>query len=504
MELPGKHGALLTWIQAEHHTLPLPNTAVAFPPVPDALEIEDTSYLDFNAPFSIILLMKIDALPGTTVPVLSKPGADPGGHGNYSLYVQPDGNLSFGVTGEDGIQYTCASGLPMQPGMWHLVLAYLDHSELGMVIDRKRGTPVTMASGGIITNDNNLVIGNLGENGPGLTIDELWVYNRGMKSDFTSIRNSFTPMPEDYKMTAGACPPADLGFNVQPYGPFLRYRFYRDTLTIQDGTSPECMLQLEDDDDLGTYYCDVHNGYNMRTVELDIDHGRRYEGLTLYDSNDAVEFYAEHDEVRLSFYVSSNLQGLVYEVYHNGVLMPDVFRGIVVIEDADPEAMGEYYFVVHNGCERMVSDTVTLVMQGSEYVSYEAQGWDWTTNIIGNGNSYFSSICWSDIDSCYVLLGHFSGGLKIEDREYFSSQADDIFILKFDHEGNYKWSQVITSPYFKGKGDLVADPLGNLYMYRVRSGIRFRLQTKVYLLQRVPVVPILQNIVPVGSSCGFM
>jgi len=177
-----------------------------------------------------------------------------------------------------------------------------------------------------------------------------------------------------------------------------------------------------------------------------------------------VEFYAEHDDVHLSFYVSSNLQGLVYEVYHNGVLMTDVFRGIVVIEDAGPEAMGEYYFVVINGCERMVSDTVKLVMQGSEYVSYEARGWDWATNISGNGNSYFSSICRSDVDSSYVLLGHFSGGLKIEDREYFSSQEDDIFILKFDHNGNYKWSQVITSPYFKGKGDLVADPDGNIYV----------------------------------------
>jgi hypothetical protein len=140
-----------------------------------------------------------------------------------------------------------------------------------------------------------------------------------------------------------------------------------------------------------------------------------------------------------------------------------VFRGNVNIEQATLADTGTYYFVVHNGCERLVSDTVTLIMEGQEYTDYKVVGWDWTGNISGAGSSYFSSITMGR-DSSIYLLGHFAGGLKVEDVEVFSSVKEDIFVVKYDKDGVYQWSNFLVSPFFKRKGDLAVDSEGNLYV----------------------------------------
>ncbi|MEN8203899.1 MAG: T9SS type A sorting domain-containing protein, partial [Bacteroidota bacterium] len=109
------------------------------------------------------------------------------------------------------------------------------------------------------------------------------------------------------------------------------------------------------------------------------------------------------------------------------------------------------------------SDTVYLIMEGSGYVEYEVAGWDWTGNISSAGSSYFSSICTGN-DGSFYLLGHFGGGLKVEDTEVFSSVVDDIFIVKYAENGDYQWSKFISSTSHKGKGDLAVDSEGNVFV----------------------------------------
>ena len=70
-------------------------------------------------------------------------------------------------------------------------------------------------------------------------------------------------------------------------------------------------------------------------------------------------------------------------------------------------------------------------MEGQGSVDYKVVGWDWTGNIGGSGSSYFSSICMGR-DSSIYLLGHYAGGLKVEDVEVFSSVEEDVFLVKYD------------------------------------------------------------------------
>ncbi|MDF1573028.1 MAG: T9SS type A sorting domain-containing protein [Bacteroidales bacterium] len=406
-------------VQFDSGLFSLPNTAVSFPAPQGSLEIEDTSYLDLNMPFSIILLLKTDALPGSTTPILSKPGTDTGSHGNYSLYVHPDGYLSFDVTGDDNIQYTCTSATPLQPGRWHMVLAYFDNSEIGLMIDENQWNATSMNGTGLITNQNNLVIGNLSDETPGLCIDELWMYNRGMKPEFPAFINLFRPRTEVYHLTESACPPDEVVLSAYAYGPFLQYRFYRDTVTLQEGLSSSCVLQIGDEADLGDYYCDVYNAYDTITLRLSVESDKLYEGLYLYDSNDDVEFYTEHDDVHLSFYVSTNFGGLVYEMYHNGELI----------------VSGTYSGSVDFGS----GVTLDNSMEGAFLVKFDTNGKAvWAKNMQSeSGFAETFDVSVDDLDRIY-LTGMYLSDMRFDTFSigYQEDLREEIFLTRFDAAGN--------------------------------------------------------------------
>jgi hypothetical protein len=316
----------------------------------------------------------------------------------------------------------------------------------------------------IQANDDPLWFGN--SVGSGITgkMDDILLYNRMITVE--EIENLGTKPHFIFDIVNVLLEPS-IGDTIELFstasGPNIQFQFFKGEEVIQDGTDSTCLVVIESESDFGTYSCRSYTCTNESNKKFILKSCVLYDNIYIYDVYTPTIYASEGDKVDIWFYVNDNLEGLEYEMYHNGVLMHDVFRGIYTIEQATLADSGTYYFVVNNGCERLVSDTVQVIMKGQGYTDYKVVGWDWTGNISGAGSSYFSSICMGK-DSGIYLLGHFAGGLKVEEVEVFSSVQDDIFLVKYDKDGVYQWSKFLVSPFFKRKGDLAVDSEGNLYV----------------------------------------
>ncbi|MEN8228977.1 MAG: LamG-like jellyroll fold domain-containing protein [Bacteroidota bacterium] len=441
-----------------------PNQGVRFSGQDSYLEIPDDPDLDITDQFSISLSLMIDTVPDGMEALLAKPDGSTDTIGNYGLFLDSGLSLLFAITASDGTVYKHVSTSKLQPGVWHLVTVSYNGTEMNSYLDGVPDTPLPVPGLSLRIDDNSLIIGNPGDGIKSFVMDDFRLYARALEEEeiikFTGLH---IPKAMSSQQSTLACPGEVVEFTPIVSGPFLHYTFFREGVVLQEGHTPSYTISISSEEDLGVYRCIVSNGYGTCEVEMSVQPGKLYEGIYIYDVTTTEIFYSEYDQVKLVFYASDNLVGLEYEMYHNGNLMPDASWGLNTIDSAGVEDVGEYYFVVVNGCERIISDTVTLIMQGQEYTSFEAEGWDWTGTISGTGNSYFSSIS-SGPDGSICVLGHFAGGLKVEEREVFSSLADDIFIVKYSKDGDYQWSQYIVSPNHKGKGDLAVDSDGNVYV----------------------------------------
>ncbi len=441
-----------------------PLQAVRFAGTDSYLEIPDDPDLDIPDLLTIALSIRIDTQPDRVEPILAKPDGGADSIGNYGLFIDPDLHLIFAITAADGTVYEHISNSTLQPGVWHLVTATFNGTELNSYLDGMPEVAVPAPGLTLKTDDNSLIIGNRGTGSKTFVMDDFKLYQRAMEGE--EIHRFFMqhlPLVNRTPQNQSGCVGETIEFNPDVTGPFLQFTFSRDGVILQDDSTSYFAITITSEEDFGQYQCSVSNGYRTSVLTMEVESGKLYDNIYIYDVASTEIYASEGDAVNIWFYANENLEGLEYEMYRNGILLPDVFRGIYSIDYATVADAGAYYFVVINGCERIVSDTVYLTLEGQSYVSYEVVGWDWTGNISGSGNSYFSSIC-TGLDGSFNLLGHFSGGLRVEEVEVFSYVADDIFIVKYAENGDYQWSKFLTSPFHKGKGDLAVDSDGNVYV----------------------------------------
>lgn len=450
----------------------LPQRALALTETGSYLQIVDDPSLNFTDTLSISFWLHLDTIPESDTRIISK--SDPANpeSGSYWITIHPDPELeninghpwSFSFRDSEGSVNTFKAEWGMHKQSWMLYSVTFDGSELILYMGAEPVAIFETAITSILPDTNDLWIGN--STGSGFTgkVDEVLLYDRVIQAgEFENLLSMASFVPDDHKLIFEA----EIGDTVElytmAYGSFVQYQFFKGEELIQEGPDSICKVVIKSEADYDYYSCRAYNCLYESIKKYKIKSCALYEDIYIYDVSSTEIYASEGDEVHIWFYVNSNLEGLEYEMYHNGNLLPDVFRGIYTIEQATLADSGAYYFVVINGCERLVSDTVYLIMEGLEYVYTEVEGWDWTGNISSAGSSYFSSIC-AGPDSSFCLLGHYAGGLKVEGMEVFSSGSDDIFIVKYDKEGVYRWSRFLVSTGGKGKGDLAMDSEGNVYV----------------------------------------
>lgn len=447
-----------------------PQNAVLLTDTGSYLRVEDHPSLDFSDTLSISFWIYLDSVPDMETRIISKSDPAKPDSGSYWISIYPDNQepsgspWSFSYTDANGNIQTFRCEWGMITGNWINYTVTYAGNNVTLWLGLEPCAEFETGGSAILPNNDPLWFGN--GVGSGITgkMDDILLYNRMVsveEIENLSARSLFTSDINPVYLEPV------IGDSVELFstatGANIQYQFLKGEEVIQDGVDSTCMVVIESEEDFATYFCRAYTCTEESTKRFTLKSCVLYEGIYFYEVLTPTIYASEGDPVNIWFYVNDNLDGLVYEMYHNDVLMPDVFRGIVRIEQATLADSGEYYFVVHNGCERLVSDTVTLIMEGQGYTNYKVEGWDWTGNISGAGSSYFSSITMGK-DSSIYLLGHFAGGLKVEDVEVFSSVKEDIFIVKYDKDGVYQWSKFLVSPFFKRKGDLAVDSEGNLYV----------------------------------------
>lgn len=98
----------------------------------------------------------------------------------------------------------------------------------------------------------------------------------------------------------------------------------------------------------------------------------------------------------------------------------------------------------------------------------------WMKTIIGNdfNSGYYIKIA---ADNSMYLVGNFSGSLTvdtIDGSEVFATEAEDVFIIKFNENGDFHWVKTIKAQqsYFD-VGGIDQDSAGNFYMTGIFAGI---------------------------------
>ncbi len=446
-----------------------PQNAVYLSSIESYLKVEDHPTLDFTDVFSISFWIYLDSVPETETRIISKSDpADPDS-GSYWISVHPgpdEGSgtpWSFSFTdGEGAIQtFRCEWG--MITGHWVNYTVTYDGSRVTLWLAIEPCAEFETGVSSIQPNDDPLWFGNSAGSGITGKMDDILLYNRLITIDEIENLGTLSLFIADFDNVLFE--PA-IGDTIELFstasGPNVQFQFFKGEEVIQDGTDSTCIVVIESESDFGMYSCRSYTCTDESTKHFNLKSCVLYDDIYIYDVTSPEIYAAEGDEVSLLFYVSHNLIGLEYEMYHNGILLPDV-RNHYTISQATAADTGAYYLVVFNGCERIVSDTVFIIMDGHSYVDYEVVGWDWTGNISGAGTSYFSSIATSH-DGSFCLLGHYGGGLKVEDTEVFSSIADDIFVVKYGEDGDFQWSKFLQSTSHKGKGDLAVDSEGYVYV----------------------------------------
>ena len=449
-------------VQLDTGLFNLPGQAARFTGVSSYLEIPDDPDLDIADQLTIAFALRVDSIPEDWEPVMSKASESIDTIGNYSLFVDSNLHLIFSVTGEDGGVRENISDSTLQPGVWHLISATFDGSEIDVYIDGSPNTPLSVGNILLRTNDDPLIIGSQAVTDLAFSMSELMIFHRVLgEEEIRQFHELHLPGVAFSSLNEAACIGDTVELNSGIWGPFMNYSFSKDGVVLQEGSSPTFKIPVNSHEEYGEYLCDASNGYRSVESTMLLESGRLYDDLVVeYQSSPEIQLTVG-DTLDLEFYVNHDYEDLDYEMYHNGTLLPAAGKQYAVDSVTLADA-GAYYLVLINGCERIISDTVVVNVERI-YYSYEVAGWDWTAQISGTANSYFSSIS-TGKDSSFHLLGHFGEGLRIEDTEAFSAGEDDIFIVKYSRNGDYQWSKFLTSAYYKGKGDLAVDREGNIYV----------------------------------------
>lgn len=448
------------------------NRAVRFTGLGSYLEIPEDPDLDIREEITIVLSLRVDSVPDSKMSILTKsltPGQTPG---NYGLYIGPDMKLTFEFSSDNGTVYEVATSEVLQPGKWHLFTASYDGVELNTYLDGNQGIPIVAEDIVMQTNDQPVILGSWPNKSNYMVLDELRIFNRALGFD-EIISFMLMHRPKFHKgfYPVSACEGDTVLFDADASGPELKYKFLKDGILLQGGDQSNYKLYINSASDYGEYEWTVSNNYWTSSANFPVEPLPHIENIFIRDVFETRIYFEESESVTFNFEASHYVLELDYEMYHNGVLLTNNYRGSYTIDYAVPSDSGTYYYVIINGCERIVSDTIHLIMVDGQNLKENAPvGWDWTSTIKGSGDSYFSSICTDENESFY-LLGHFGGGLMIGDVESISTGADDIFIIKYSEDGNLQWSRIISGQSFKGKGDLDVDVDGNVYVTGSYSGI---------------------------------
>ncbi len=431
---------------------------------PDSyLEIPDDPDLDIQDQLTIAFALRINTLPGQEEPLITKSDGIGDSIGNYGLFIDSDLKLIFAVTGEDGTVFKHISNTNLQLGKWHLIAATYNGDELNIGVDRKFTTPLSVPEGSLKTDDHPLVIGNRSNGSMAFAMDDLKLFHRAMpKEEIYPYHIAHYPNVVVPSGDFSVCTGDTVVLEPDAWGPFIGWEILKDGVILQAGNPTSYVIPIISEEDLGTYVIHVHNGYKTREAKIEVESGKLYDDLSIWDPLQTEIYATAGEELIILFQTNHNYVGTSYEMYHNGELLPGVGKRYTIDQVTDADT-GSYYFVIVNGCDRIISDTVFLIVEGLSYVDYEVVGWDWTGNISSAGDSYFSRIC-TGRDGSFYLLGHFGGGLKVEEEEVFSSLEDDIFIVKYSEDGAYQWSKFMQSTFHKGKGDLAVDSEGYVYV----------------------------------------
>lgn len=439
-----------------------PGNSASFSGPAGFLTIPDDPHLDVSGDFSLVLSLKVSSAPEKVEPLLAKSALGSDSLGNYGLYVDPGLHIIFAFTAVDGTVYECVSDQTLSPGTWHVITATYDGNEMVLFVDGRRKFTVPGIDIQLKEDNNPLIIGNEVSSGIKLQVDDLLIYRRALgwheAAYFYGVNLPTGRVDEPYGFCVGDT--ADILAPV--FGPYLSFIFSREGAILQEGSSPSLIMPILSEADFGVYHCSASNGFRTLELDLEVVSGKLYDDLAILTTPPRETYASAGEEVILQFGANHNYQGISYEMYHNGELLPGVGKRYTIDQVTEADT-GAYYFVIVNGCERITSDTVLLIVEGLSYKEYKVAGWDWTGTISSAGSSYFSSIC-TGRDGSFYLLGHFRGGLKVEDMEVFSSLEDDVFVVQYSEAGELQWSRVIQSASYKGKGDLAVDSDGNVYV----------------------------------------
>jgi len=441
----------------------IPDRSASFTGAASYLEIPDDPDLDIADQLTIAFALRVDSVPEGRGALMAKTSGSTDTVGNYALFIDSDLLLVFSVTAENGEVYEHISESALQPGKWHLLTATFNGTEINTYVDGVPGTPLPVAESLLRTDDHPLIIGRQGESSMSCDLSDLRIFQRVLDfEEISQYQEMHLPRTAINSQSESACHGDTIEFNSSIWGPFVSYSFSKDGVVLQEGFSPMFAIPVSSDEDFGEYRCDASNGYQSAESIMVLESGKIIDNVQIEYHYSTEISASTGDKVEFSFYVAHDVVELDIEMYHNGKLLPGV-RKKVTLDPVTSADSGDYYLVVVNGCERIVSDTIHVIVESPEYVNYQVVGWDWTGNISSSGSSYFSSICTGN-DGSFYLLGHYGGGLKVEDTEVFSSGTDDIFIVKYAENGDYLWSNFLTSSKSKGKGDLAVDSEGNVYV----------------------------------------
>jgi len=101
-------------------------------------------------------------------------------------------------------------------------------------------------------------------------------------------------------------------------------------------------------------------------------------------------------------------------------------------------------------------------------LSQNVVNWDWTNVFTGTGDNFASNIAVDSLDNVYVL-GTFTDSLFIGSDTLVSYGSSDLYVSKFNSEGDLLWYKQLGSVNGDAAGQITTDKQGNMYLFAFGS-----------------------------------
>ena len=243
-------------------------------------------------------------------------------------------------------------------------------------------------------------------------------------------------------------------------GSFKEYTVYVDTILMFNGNIKNLGNSILTDSENNIYIAGTFKGL----IDFDLDPGPEISSsqdntsayITCINSNESLEWYNT-----IGTY-SENSEGFQsgYRITHDNasnIIITGGFKNSLPVDFDPGDNIDE-----HNSMD----DEDIFISKYSTNGSYL-----WTKTFGGNGNDHPNSLKTDNTGNIYIA-GNFSHTIDFGNGTEITSKnnSTDIFIAKFDHDGNHTWTKTIGGNYADTASSLAIDNSSNTFVTGIFRG----------------------------------